>query len=355
MIAVEKIQEKLPQGCAAFIYEDCVIQWLTGFYTDNGLVCLTRDSGWLLTDGRYSEAASRTVSSVTVQTSSKLTQDALELIRKESIHTIYLEQSNTSLSTYAMRRKQLEGMELIVTKDLDTWIADGRAIKTEAEIKDLKVAQSITDDGFSYILEHIFEGRTEKEIALDLEFYMRRQGADSTSFDFIVVSGKNSSLPHGVPGNKKIEKGDFITMDFGAVVNGMHSDMTRTVALGHVSEKQKQIYQTVLDAQLACLSILKEGVSCQEADLASRNVIKEAGFDAYFTHSTGHGVGFQIHEQPNLSPNNTTGILKSGNIVTVEPGIYLPNEFGVRIEDMALIQENGIENLTHSNKSLIIL
>ena len=183
---------------------------------------------------------------------------------------------------------------------------------------------------------------------------MLRNGAQAVSFETIAVSGKNSSMPHGVPSDKKIEKGDFITMDFGAVVDGYHSDMTRTVAVGSVSSKQAEVYETVLRAQNNCLEMLKAGVSCKNADASARDVIKNAGYGEFFGHGTGHGVGIEIHESPNLSPYSKA-TLETGNVVTVEPGIYIPDEFGVRIEDMVLITEDGFVNLTSCEKELIIL
>ena len=183
---------------------------------------------------------------------------------------------------------------------------------------------------------------------------MLKNGAECVSFETIDVSGKNSSMPHGVPSGKKIETGDFITMDFGAVIDGYHSDMTRTVAVGEVSSKQARVYETVLAAQLKGLEALRPCLSCREADAAAREVVENAGFGDYFGHGTGHGVGIEIHEEPRLSPKSSR-ILEIGDVVTVEPGIYLPGEFGVRIEDMAIITENGCENLTKSPKKLIIL
>ena len=183
---------------------------------------------------------------------------------------------------------------------------------------------------------------------------MLSHGAEALSFETIAISGANTSKPHGVPTEKKIEDGDFVTMDYGAVVNGYHSDMTRTVAVGHVSDEQKKIYDIVLKAQLASLEILRSGLKCSDGDKAARDVITEAGYGEFFRHSTGHGVGIEIHEKPNLSPKSVT-TLRTGNIVTVEPGIYIPGKFGVRIEDMALITENGCQNLTNAAKELVIL
>ena len=183
---------------------------------------------------------------------------------------------------------------------------------------------------------------------------MLKNGAEAVSFETIAVSGKNSSMPHGVPTDKKIENGDFITMDFGAVYNGYHSDMTRTVIVGKPTEKQKEVYETVLKAQKSALEVLKNGVTGFDADKVARDIIENAGYKENFGHGTGHGVGIEIHESPNLSPYSKA-TLETGNVVTVEPGIYIPDEFGVRIEDMALITEDGYINLTSCEKELIIL
>jgi Xaa-Pro aminopeptidase len=183
---------------------------------------------------------------------------------------------------------------------------------------------------------------------------MLKNGADALSFDTIAVSGKNSSMPHGVPTDKKIEKGDFITMDYGAVCDFYHSDMTRTVAVGEVSGKQIEVYETVLKAQEEAFKVMKAGVPCKAVDKAARDIIVNKGYGDFFGHGLGHGVGVEIHELPSLNPSSSA-ILEVGNIVTNEPGIYLPGQFGVRIEDMALITEDGYENLTLSEKKLIIL
>ena len=196
--------------------------------------------------------------------------------------------------------------------------------------------------------------KTEKEIALELDYFMLRNGADALSFETIAVSGKNSSMPHGVPTDKKIEKGDFITMDYGAVCDFYHSDMTRTVAVGEVTSKQAEVYETVLKAQEEAFRVMKAGMVCKDVDKAARDVIVNAGYGEYFGHGLGHGVGVEIHELPSLNPTSDA-VLREGHIVTNEPGIYLPGEFGVRIEDMALITADGYENLTVCEKKLIVL
>ena len=250
-------------------------------------------------------------------------------------------------------RKALHGIKL-TTVATDKIIDSFRAVKNEAEIENICKAQRIAEAAFDHILDFIKVGVTEKEVALELDHYMLSHGADGLSFETIAISGANTSKPHGVPTDKKIEHGDFVTMDYGAVVNGYHSDMTRTVAVGAASDEQKKIYKIVFEAQLAVLRVLKNGVKCSDADKAARDVITEAGYGEYFRHSTGHGVGIEIHEKPFISPKSTA-TLRSGNVVTDEPGIYIPGKFGVRIEDMALITENGCKNLTKAPKELIII
>ena len=250
-------------------------------------------------------------------------------------------------------RKALHGIKL-TTVATDKIIDSFRAVKNEAEIENICKAQRIAEAAFDHILGFIKVGVTEKEVALELDHYMLSHGADGLSFETIAISGANTSKPHGVPTDKKIEHGDFVTMDYGAVVNGYHSDMTRTVAVGAASDEQKKIYKIVFEAQLAVLRVLKNGVKCSDADKAARDVITEAGYGEYFRHSTGHGVGIEIHEKPFISPKSTA-TLRSGNVVTDEPGIYIPGKFGVRIEDMALITENGCKNLTKAPKELIII
>lgn len=250
-------------------------------------------------------------------------------------------------------RKALHGIK-ITTVGTDKIIDSFRAVKSDEEIENICKAQRIAEAALKHILGFIKIGVTEKEIALELDHYMLSHGAEALSFETIAISGANTSKPHGVPTEKKIEDGDFVTMDYGAVVNGYHSDMTRTVAVGHVSDEQKKIYDIVLKAQLASLEILRSGLKRSDGDKAARDVITEAGYGEFFRHSTGHGVGIEIHEKPNLSPKSVT-TLRAGNIVTVEPGIYIPGKFGVRIEDMALITENGCQNLTNAAKELVIL
>jgi len=209
-------------------------------------------------------------------------------------------------------------------------------------------------EAFQAVLPLIKIGVTELEIAAELEYQMRKRGGEGTSFETIVVSGHKSSMPHGKPSDKKIESGDFVTMDFGCMYQGYCSDMTRTVAVGKISDEQRKIYDTVKHAQEAGLSAIRAGVAGMDADKIARQVIADAGYGAYFGHSLGHGVGLLIHELPNLSPRSET-ILQPNMVVTCEPGIYIPNLGGVRIEDMVCVRQDGIENFTHLSKELLIL
>lgn len=354
MTAAEAIRRQLPEQTAALIRTEANRLYLTGFAASDGLVLITPQRAVFLTDSRYIEAARQQVTTMDTALFTRMSETVSPLLREAGITRLLLEQAGTTLAEYASLRQLFPETELAGDATLDGWIREQRECKTPEQLACIRMAQALTDEGFSYILPRLTEGRTEKDVALDLEFHMRRAGADSVSFDFIVVAGENSSRPHGVPGKRKLRRGDFVTMDFGATVSGWHSDMTRTVALGTVSEEQRRIYDTVLRAQTAALSVLRPGLPCAAADAAARDVITAAGYGDCFGHSTGHGVGVEIHETPNLSPRSDA-ILRPGNVVTVEPGIYVEGKCGVRIEDMVLLTRNGCENLTKSEKNLIIL
>ena len=233
-------------------------------------------------------------------------------------------------------------------------LTEVRAIKSTSELEKIAEAQAITDRAFSHILEFIKPSMTEVEVALELEFFMRRNGAEAVAFDTIAVSGTASSRPHGVPRSIPLERG-FLTMDFGAKVDGYCSDMTRTVVIGKADEDMKRLYNTVLSAQRAALDIISEGVECKRVDAVARDLIEGAGYKGRFGHSLGHGVGMFVHEAPRFAPSaRETDLLKRGNVVTVEPGIYIEGLYGCRIEDMIAVDNDGkIINFTKSPKELI--
>ncbi len=342
---------KLPKNVdGALIVSPESRRYFTGFNASDGFLFITKSGSVFLTDSRYIEAAKDKIICCEVE---EQKGKLMDYAKRFNCKVLAVEADRLTVTQLKNLRKALHGIKL-TTVATDKIIDSFRAVKNEAEIENICKAQRIAEAAFDHILGFIKVGATEKEVALELDHYMLSHGADGLSFETIAISGANTSKPHGVPTDKKIEHGDFVTMDYGAVVNGYHSDMTRTVAVGAASDEQKKIYKIVFEAQLAVLRVLKNGVKCSDADKAARDVITEAGYGEYFRHSTGHGVGIEIHEKPFISPKSTA-TLRSGNVVTDEPGIYIPGKFGVRIEDMALITENGCKNLTKAPKELIII
>ena len=229
-----------------------------------------------------------------------------------------------------------------------------RSVKEDWEIEIMRQAQAITDKAFSEVLGKIKTGMTEKQLQAELIYCLYKNGADGLAFDPIVVSGPNTSLPHGVAGDRVICEGDFITMDFGAAYRGYCSDMTRTVAVGYATEEMKTVYNTVLAAQMAGIAVSRAGVTGKEVDAAARQVITDAGYGAYFGHGYGHSLGMEVHELPSCSPGGEK-TMQVNVLSSAEPGIYLPGKFGVRIEDVVIFKEDGCENITKSPKNLIIV
>lgn len=350
---IENLRNSLPKGAAALITNEADCFYLSGFNKSEGMVLVTEKSACLFVDFRYIEAA-RAASRIDVKLTGAFIKDIFAELKSEDVKTVFVEREYVTLALAARLKEAFEGIEVSEEVDVGKIISDMRAVKSAQEISLIKSAQKITDRAFSYIITKIAAGRSERETALDLEFFMRKEGSEGTAFDTICVSGKNSSKPHGVPGEKLIQNGDFVTLDFGAVVGGYRSDMTRTVAVGKPDEKMVFVYDTVLKAQSAALAAIKPGVSCRDIDKIARDIINTAGFEGCFGHGLGHGVGIDIHENPAFSTRCET-VTAPGMVITVEPGIYLENSFGVRIEDMIVVTEGGCENLTGSDKRLIVL
>lgn len=351
---LQNLLSEQANGTCALIISPENRKYFTGFESSDGFLLVSSDRAVFITDGRYIEAAENQISSCEVALLGKAYPQIAEILKEMGCTRLLVESTRMTVSTYNSLKGVLKKIPISTDTTLDALINTLRSVKNRDEIRSILEAQLIAESAFRHILKYIKVGITEKEIALELDFYMFRHGGEGLSFETIAVSGANSSMPHGVPSNKKIEKGDFVTMDFGTIINGYHSDMTRTVAVGFATDEMKNVYDIVLRAQQNCLENIKADVSCKDGDEFARSVIRNAGYGQYFTHSTGHGVGVEIHEYPNLSPASDS-ILQVGNIVTVEPGIYIPEKFGVRIEDMALITENGCRNLTNAEKALIIL
>lgn len=325
--------------------------YMTGFTGTAGVVLLSAERTLFITDFRYVEQAQKqAVGYEIVQHTGPITEEVAKRAKELGITKLGFEQDTLTYSEYRMYGDKTEA-ELVPVSGL---VEKLRLIKTDAEIKILKEAAQIADAAFTHILSFIRPGVSELAVSNELEFFMRKQGAASSSFDIIVASGHRSALPHGVASEKLIETGEFVTLDFGAYYKGYCSDITRTIAVGEPSQDLKDIYDVVLEAQLRGLDGIRAGVTGKEADALTRDYITEKGYGQYFGHSTGHGIGLEIHEGPGLSIRSDT-VLEPGMAVTVEPGIYIAGLGGVRIEDDVIVTKEGNEILTHSPKELIIL
>lgn len=328
-------------------------RYATGFHSTAGAVYLSAKQAVFYTDFRYVEAARAAVTDFEVReigVGRSYTAAINELIEQDDVRTVALEDETLTHAEYTRWATALHATAM----RLEDSVARLRVTKEDDEVGKIVAAQRIAEQAFEEVMNDIRVGVTEKEIAARLTYLMLHYGAENMSFDPIVVSGANSSKPHGVPTEKQIEAGDFVTMDFGCIVDGYCSDMTRTVAVGHVTEEMQRVYDIVLDAQLAGIACCKAGVSGREVDGAARRVIEAAGYGDAFGHGFGHGVGLEIHEAPTAS-SRSEALLPAGSILTAEPGIYLPGKFGVRTEDMLYVIEDGCINLTEAPKTLRIL
>lgn len=355
---VERIRDRLIAGDrqkGVMVYSERNRRYFTEFPSDAGALLITAEGAYLLQDFRYEEAAGYSAKNCTVVGFKNFVEKLCELMEQDGVKQVYMEINKLSVADSRKFEKAFndKGIEVVLDETLDNAIKDQRVIKSPEEVKKIEAAQAITDAAFQHILPFIKEGVTERELALEIEFFMRKNGADGVAFDLIVAAGKSGSQCHAVPGQNTVQKGDFITMDTGALLDGYHSDMTRTVALGKVSDEQRKVYETVLEAQLAVIDAVKPGMLCKDVDKIARDII-EKDYPGTFGHGLGHGVGFEIHEWPAFSSKDET-ICAEGMVITDEPGIYLPAKYGVRIEDMLLITADGCRSLTKSPKELIEL
>lgn len=329
--------------------------YASGFHSvgTDGLALVTKDRAWYFTDSRYIEAAERHVKDAVIEMTGRgrgYTVLTNEVIDAQGLRRLGFEDGSMTVAEYEIYRKALH-CELVPASAM---LLELRQVKDAEELEQMVAAQRIAEKALDNILNEIRPGVTEKEIAARLQYLMLHEGAENMSFDPIVVSGPNGSLPHGVPGEKTIQQGEFVTMDFGCIKNGYCSDMTRTVAVGFATEEMQLVYHTVLAAQKAGIAAAHAGATGEAVDGAARKVIADAGYGAYFGHSFGHGVGVEIHESPNASPVNEKP-LPAGAVISAEPGIYLPGRLGVRIEDVIVLQEGGCRNITRAPKELIVL
>lgn len=346
----------LGSGEAALVTDEVNIGYFTGFFHSEGALLVTENSAFLLVDFRYAEAAQKQASGCEVICFQTLSASLTALLTAEGVQCLHAEASHITVSHYEFFRKKCgeQHVDIVADGRLDKHIGSLRVIKTQDELDKIAKAQQIAEAAYSELLNDVRPGVSERELAARLEFYMKQRGAEAVSFDLITITGKKTSLPHGAPSLDTVQEGDFFTCDFGAVYAGYHSDTTRTVAVGSATEEMRQVYAIVLQAQLAALKAIKPGVPCSEVDKTARDIITAAGYGDCFGHSTGHGVGLYIHELPFVSSRSDM-VLEPGMVITDEPGIYLPGEFGVRIEDMYVVTETGSYSLAQIDKNLVII
>lgn len=352
---IERLREQLKERGveAIFVTQPENRRYLSGFTGTAGALLITRQECYLLTDFRYLEQAAGECPGWNIYEVKESTFASLaELLGQLKVNSLACEGGFLTYKQFIDFQEKLpEAVKIIPGYD---WIEELRKIKEPAEIENLRRAAELADHAFWHILDFIRPGVREEDVALELEFFLRKRGARKISFEIIVASGPRGAMPHGTASDKMLQAGELVTIDYGCEYQGYYSDLTRTVSLGPPSREQEKIYAIVLEAQSAGLAVLKAGVGACAVDQAVREVIEKYGYGENFRHSTGHGVGLVVHEAPRLSKKEET-VLQAGMVVTVEPGIYLPGWGGVRIEDMAVVEEEGCRLLTHAPKDELIV
>ena len=352
---MKTLQKILPKENLDFLLVTFLphVRYLSGYSGSNGMILLSPKSSLFLTDFRYKSQAKEQVKNMKVQVVqrdlfSSLSDEAL--LRGKRIK-LGFEANHLSCQVYRRLKSLLPNCLLVSTEGIVETLT---VRKDKGEIGKIRKAVRITDRAFSEILDYIKPGVKELDIAAELEYRMKKHGSSAPYFETIVASGKRAALPHGVASSKRIKKGEFVTMDFGAVFDGYTADMTRTVVVGKASKKQSQVYNRVLKAQRRAISRARSRMRACDLDKTAREVIKKAGYGKYFGHGLGHGIGLLVHDNPAVNPTNQLR-LETGMVITIEPGVYIPNWGGVRIEDDILITQRGCQNLTKSEKGLIEL
>ncbi len=353
---IARIQEALARRDldAILITDEKNQRYATGFPFTDGIVVVSREKAWLITDSRYIEAAEQTAGSCcTVQMYDRQhSMPALirSALREAGAERLAAEDEKLSHARWASLEKTAE-RQLLPAGDL---LMSLRASKSPEEIDSMIRAQRISEKALEEVLRIIKPGMTEKEVMAELVYHMLKNGSEGNSFDPIVVTGAKTSMPHGVPGDEVIREGDFLTMDFGSLCNGYCSDMTRTVAVGYATEEMEKVYYTVLEAQLAGIAAARSGIPGKLIDQAARDVIEKAGYGQYFGHGFGHSLGLDIHEAPNAGPRGEA-LMAENDVCSAEPGIYIPGRFGVRIEDVMILRPEGAEVITKAPKTELIV
>ena len=339
---------------ALLLLNESNMHYLCGFSPSEGVVLLLRNgSGYHIVDSRYTEEAqnhAKETGLTVIEMQNKFSDAVAELCKKNSVKKIAFENETISLKSFNALKEATHCDFL----GIDNRFMKIRNIKSDEEIEMMIEANNIAEKSFLELLNFIKTGKSEKELQAYFDYLMAKNGSDGLSFSTILLTGAHTSLPHGVPGDKKIKEGDFVLFDFGATFKGYHSDMTRTIAVGNATDEMKELYYLVLKAQLAGIQALKNGVKCADVYKAAYDVLEEKKMGEYFRHSLGHGVGLDIHEGYSSSPNSKD-IYETGNVTSVEPGIYIPDKFGIRIEDVCIVTENGCRNISTVDKNLLIV
>lgn len=354
---IEKITKLINQNNAdaLILFNESNMHYACSFSPSEGIVFITASGkGYHIVDSRYTETAQNNAKITgleVIEITSAFCDEITRLVSKHSVKSLLFENETISYQQYDRYKKLLPKVDFV---NLDNQFMLLRNIKDVDEINYMKEANNIAEKSFLELLNEVKPGKSEKELAALFDYIMAKNGSDGVSFDTILLTGNHTSMPHGVPGERVIKDGDFVLFDFGATKNGYHSDMTRTVAVGHATDEMQEMYNLVLKAQLAGIKALHTGVKCADVYQAAYDVLGEKNMGKYFRHSLGHGIGLDIHEGYNASPKSKD-VYEVGNVTSIEPGIYLPDKFGIRIEDMLYLSPRGRENLSKITKELIIL
>ncbi|MBR5496182.1 MAG: aminopeptidase P family protein [Oscillospiraceae bacterium] len=354
MTKLQKLCLEIKDNETAFIItSDINRRYLLDFNSSAGALLVIKDKAYFIVDFRYIEIAQKRVKDADVVLQEKLYEQINEILNRHSIKRVVFESKSVTVSQYSAYVQKINA-QIDTSDELSDIIQNMRSIKTQDEIEKIRKAQQISEKAYNELLNYIKVGISEKDIATRLDILMREYGSECESFTTIALAGANTSLPHGHPSDYKVKSGDFVLLDFGSVYDGYHSDMTRTFALEHITDEQAKVYETVFKAQALALDSIKSGESCAKIDKIARDYIYAQGYEGMFGHGLGHSVGLEIHENPSFSPS-CEKMAKSNMVITVEPGIYIPGKFGVRIEDMVVVTDLGYQNLTSAQKNLLII
>ena len=353
---IDKLISWLSDGEAALITSEVSKRYLTDFGSEDGTLLVTKGGAYFIIDARYFEHTEKQVTDplCKVILQAELYDQIGELLNRHNVQSVCVEDEYMTVSTLSALKRRFSAVSFDSSNRLSDFMKNMRIIKTEEEISCIIKAQRIAEAAFTKLLSNMRVGQTEKQIAAVLDFFMADFGSEGVSFPTIAASGVNSACPHAVPSDKKVQEGDFLTLDFGAIYKGYHSDMTRTVVFGKPTEEMKNIYNAVWGANTDAIKAVRSDISCKLVDNVARSTLDAWGYEQYFTHGVGHGVGLEIHEGPSVNKRSGT-TLREGMIITIEPGVYIPGKYGVRIEDMCVVTKDGCRILTETPKTLVYI